>query len=528
VSTFSELSLLEPLQRAITAAGYETPTPIQAQAIPLLLDGHDLIGCAQTGTGKTAAFALPVLDILARERPSRRHIRALVLSPTRELAAQIQDSFQTYGRYLPLKSTVIFGGVKPGKQIQALNAGIDVLVATPGRLLDLIGQGYIDLKHIEFFVLDEADRMLDMGFIHDIRRVIKHLPDDRQSLLFSATMPPPIAKLAQEFLYEPKRVDADPPSSTVQQIDETVMFVARADKRRLLAHLLKTMDVEQAIVFTRTKHGANRLVKQLDREGLVAAAIHGNKSQNARTRALNGFRDGSIPVLVATDIASRGIDVMSVSHVFNFDLPNEPESYVHRIGRTGRAGRAGIAIAFCDPTEGDYLRQIEKLTGAPIERVVDQPFHDAEAEVMPPSPPKQKRTRHRNDRQGQGRPGQGRSGRSGQSRSGRSGEGRPGEGRPGEGRPGEGRSEDRPAQDRQPRRDGEAQADASSDGRRRRRRRRRRGGGGGQTAQQPSTQAASTNDAGNESGAARPAGQRRRRRRRGGRGRGPKPAPAES
>ncbi len=382
---FDSLDLIEPLRRAVSEAGYTHPTPIQAQAIPALLEGRDLIGCAQTGTGKTAAFALPVLQTLGGETVPRGHreIRALVLSPTRELAAQIGESFSDYGRHTHLRHDVIFGGVNQRPQVNSLRRGIDILVATPGRLLDLCGQGEIDLGAVEIFVLDEADRMLDMGFIHDIKRVLRMLPSQRQNLLFSATMPPSIVKLASSFVRDPVRVDVAPESPTVEQIEQQVMFVERSSKKLLLADLLVDLGVEQAIVFTRTKHGANRLVKQLDRAGFEAAAIHGNKSQNARRRALDGFRDGDLPILVATDVASRGIDVDGVSHVFNYDLPNEPESYVHRIGRTGRAGRSGVAIAFCDETEGDYLRAIERLIGQEIPVVDDHRFHHAAAVPAP-------------------------------------------------------------------------------------------------------------------------------------------------
>ena len=375
MTTFDALGLSEPLLQAVRACSYTTPTPVQAEAIPPLLEGRDLLGCAQTGTGKTAAFALPVLQHLAAQRPPRgRPIRSLVLTPTRELAAQIGESFERYGTELSLRHLVIFGGVGQNPQVRALRRGVDILVACPGRLLDLHGQGHVDLSHVEVFVLDEADRMLDMGFIHDVRRVLRVLPKRRQNLLFSATMPSSIVKLAGSFLHDPVHVEVTPTATTVERIDQTVMFVARADKRRLLAKILGSGEVEQAIVFTRTKHGANRLVKQLDQAGLEARAIHGNKSQNARTRALDAFRSGELSVLVATDVASRGIDVDGVSHVFNFDLPNEPDSYVHRIGRTGRAGRAGIAIAFCDPEERKLLRDIEKHIGERIEVVADHPW----------------------------------------------------------------------------------------------------------------------------------------------------------
>jgi len=379
---FASLGLAEPLVQAVAACGYDTPTPVQAQCIPPLLDGRDVLGCAQTGTGKTAAFALPVLQHLT-STPFRgrgpRPIRALVLTPTRELAAQIGASFETYGAGLGLRHQVIFGGVNQNPQVRALRAGIDILVACPGRLLDLQGQKYVDLSEVELFVLDEADRMLDMGFIHDVRRVLRVLPANRQNLLFSATMPKVIVELAGSFLHDPVKVEVTPEALTVDLIEQKVMFVSKADKRRLLAHILKQGDIEQALVFTRTKHGANRLVKQLDREGIDAQAIHGNKSQTARTRALDAFRSGALTVLVATDVASRGIDVDGVSHVFNFDLPHEPESYVHRIGRTGRAGRAGKAIAFCDQTEGPLLTDIEKLIRQRIEVDEDHRWHAQDA-----------------------------------------------------------------------------------------------------------------------------------------------------
>jgi ATP-dependent RNA helicase RhlE len=377
LENFQELDLIEPLQRAIAAENYETPTAIQAQAIPPILDGRDLLGCAQTGTGKTAAFALPVLDLLSRGEsdPKRRRPRALILSPTRELAAQIRSSFGTYGKFLPLKSTVIFGGVSEKPQIRDLKKGVDAIVATPGRFLDLLNRGFIDLSAIEFFVLDEADRMLDMGFIHDIRRVIKQLPTQRQNLLFSATLPSSIVKLANSLLRDPVRVEIAPETPTIDAIEQRLMFVQKSDKTRLMVDLLEDPSVQRSIVFTRTKHGANRLTKRLDKAGFPAIAIHGNKSQNARRRALDGFRKGSYNVLVATDVASRGIDVDDVTHVFNFDLPDEPESYVHRIGRTGRAGRSGVAVSFCDTSEGHKLRSIEKTIAQPIPPDEDHNYH---------------------------------------------------------------------------------------------------------------------------------------------------------
>ena len=385
--------------RALADENYETPTPIQAKAIPPLLEGRDVLGCAQTGTGKTAAFLLPILQRLADDLGDGKPvIRALVLTPTRELAAQIGDSCEDYGHYLDVRHRVIFGGVNQKPQVAALRRGIDVLIATPGRLLDLIGQGYVDLSNVDFFVLDEADRMLDMGFIHDIRKVLALLPDRRQNLLFSATMPGTIVKLAGGFLHEPVRVEVDPQSTTVERISQQVMYVDRGDKRHLLRDLLRTDEVESTIVFTRTKHGANRVVKDLGKSGIDAAAIHGNKSQGARIRALAGFKSGAIRVLVATDIASRGIDVEGVSHVINFDLPNEPESYVHRIGRTGRAGREGIAIAFCDETEVSYLRDIERLISQSLDVNQDHDWHSNQAMTSTQPPPK------RNQNQGHGRP----------------------------------------------------------------------------------------------------------------------------
>ena len=386
---FASLGLAEPLAQAVSACGYTTPTPVQAQSIPPLLAGRDVLGCAQTGTGKTAAFALPVLQHLSAEPfrgRGRRPIRALVLTPTRELAAQIGASFVTYGVGLGLRHHVIFGGVGQAPQVRALRAGIDILVACPGRLLDLQSQGHVDLSEVERFVLDEADRMLDMGFIHDVRRVLRLLPGKKQNLLFSATMPRAIVDLAGSFLRDPVEVSVTPEVLTVEAIQQKVMFVSKADKRRLLAHILREGGIEQALVFTRTKHGANRLVKQLDQAGIEAQAIHGNKSQTARTRALDAFRSGQLGVLVATDVASRGIDVDGVSHVFNFDLPHEPESYVHRIGRTGRAGRAGNAVAFCDQTEGGLLRDIERLIGARIEIDREHRWHAEDAVPTRPVP----------------------------------------------------------------------------------------------------------------------------------------------
>jgi ATP-dependent RNA helicase RhlE len=360
---FAALGLSEPLLRALAARSYTTPTPIQARSIPHLLQGRDLLGIAQTGTGKTAAFALPMLQRLTQSnlRARPRLPRSLVLAPTRELATQIADSFQAYGRHLHQRVAIVFGGVGQTPQVQALQRGVDVLVATPGRLLDLMQQGHCEFADVEILVLDEADRMLDMGFLPDVKRILATLPKERQSLLFSATMPNDITALAQRFLRDPVRVEVTPPAATADRIEQSVHFVPKAQKRDLLIRLLSDPQFVRTLVFTRTKHGADRVAKSLRAAGIDAHAIHGNKSQGARERALDAFRDGQAHVLVATDIAARGIDVPDITHVVNFDLPNVAESYVHRIGRTARAGRDGIAIAFCDETERDYLRDIEKL-----------------------------------------------------------------------------------------------------------------------------------------------------------------------
>jgi len=388
MTEFSDLALDDRIQRAVRAEGYTTPTPVQERTIPALLDGRDVLGVAQTGTGKTAAFALPILHHLAAERPERgRPIRALILTPTRELAAQIGDRLEVYGRNLPLHSFVIFGGVGHMPQVRALDRGVDVLVATPGRLLDLEEQGYVDLSHVSHLVLDEADRMLDMGFIHDVRKILRLLPRQRQNLLFSATMPDGIRDLVAKMLTDPVRVDVSPEEPTTDRIEQHVMFVKKADKRRLLADIIHAEMVDCGIVFTRTKHGANRLVQQLSREGIVAEAIHGNKSQTARVRALEGFRDGDVPILVATDIASRGIDVEGITHVFNYELPNEPEIYVHRIGRTARAGRTGVAYSFCDETESGYLVGIQNLLGEDVPVIEDHAYHHPEAIPKPGQKP---------------------------------------------------------------------------------------------------------------------------------------------
>ena len=376
MTNFSGLKLDELILRAVSAAGYTTPTPIQAMAIPPILDGNDVLGCAQTGTGKTAAFLLPMLQKMTEQpRQERPVIRGLILSPTRELASQIGENCDNYSQFLKLRHLVIFGGVKQTNQVRQLQRGIDVLIATPGRLLDLHRQGFISFADVSFFVLDEADRMLDMGFLPDINRLLSLLPKKRQNLLFSATMPSNIVALAKKFLTDPIRVEVDPQSTTVEQIDQTVLYVEQPNKKRLLVHLLQTLDCHSTIVFTRTKHGANRVVQSLEKAGIQAAAIHGNKSQNARTKALARFKSGDISVLVATDIASRGIDVDGISHVFNYDLPNVAESYVHRIGRTGRAGSAGTAIAFCNETEAPLLWAIEQLIGKEIPDIRDHKWH---------------------------------------------------------------------------------------------------------------------------------------------------------
>ncbi len=379
IETFSDLNLIKPLQDALAIAGYEIPTPIQKEAIPPLLSGRDLLGCAQTGTGKTAAFALPILQSLAAKniRPKPRHARALILTPTRELAIQVHESFSTYGKKLQLKYVVLFGGVGIAPQIAHLAKGADVIVATPGRLLDLINQGAIKFSDLEIFVLDEADRMLDMGFIRDIKKILKFIPQKRHNLFFSATMPPAIEELANTILQKPVRIEVTPVSSTAEKIEQTVMFVNKENKRALLKHVLSDENLKKVIVFSRTKHGANKVAIYLQNEGITASAIHGDKSQNARQAALNNFRQGSIRVLVATDIAARGIDIDGITHVINFELPNESESYVHRIGRTARAQASGFAISFCDIEEKLYLRDIEKLISQKIPINKNHPFHDA-------------------------------------------------------------------------------------------------------------------------------------------------------
>ena len=387
--TFNELNLSAPLLRAVAEAGYETPSPIQASAIPPVLEGRDLMGCAQTGTGKTAAFALPMLDRLTAQ-PARKQgaVRALILTPTRELALQIGESFDAYGKYLKLRSTVIFGGVGQAPQVEAIRRGVDILIACPGRLNDLVGQGLIELATIEIFVLDEADRMLDMGFVHDVKRVIAKLPAKRQNLMFSATMPKEIEQLASGILHDPAFVKVDPVSSTVDRIDQSLYFVEKGNKKFLLPWLIKNLNppVQNALVFSRTKHGADKIARDLTKQGIPAAAIHGNKSQSARVAALEGFKAGKTKVLVATDIAARGIDISELSHVFNYDLPEVPETYVHRIGRTARAGADGTAVSFCAPEEQEYLAGIEKLNRRKIPVVSGHPWDGvpAPAKKEPP------------------------------------------------------------------------------------------------------------------------------------------------
>jgi ATP-dependent RNA helicase RhlE len=383
-------ALTDELQRAVAAAGYTTPTPIQEQCIEHLLEGRDLLGCAQTGTGKTAAFVLPMLQRLTAEprRPQRGTPRALILAPTRELAAQIGESIRTYGRFLRLRHTVIFGGVNQFKQVRDLDRGVDILVATPGRLLDLMQQGYIHLGEIEVFVLDEVDRMLDMGFAPDIKRVLAKIPSKRQTLFFSATLPPKIAELAYTMVHDPIRVSITPEKPAVERISQSVLFVGKNDKPALLVSLLSEPAIKKAIVFTQMKHVANRVVEKLYGAGIQSVAIHGNKSQAARTKALDGFKGGRFRVLVATDVAARGLDVDDISHVINYDLPVEAETYVHRIGRTARAGADGDAISFCSAEDRAYLREIERLLGKPVPAALEHPYHCDEARHSSQPPPR--------------------------------------------------------------------------------------------------------------------------------------------
>jgi ATP-dependent RNA helicase RhlE len=417
--SFQELRLSEPIVRAVAGEGYTAPTPIQAKAIPVALAGRDVLGCAQTGTGKTCAFALPILHLLAerqagsgphaRKGPAGRAPRALILAPTRELASQIFDSFVAYGRHLSLRHTVVYGGVGQGKQVQAMKAGVDVLIATPGRLLDLINQGYIDLRKIEILVLDEADRMLDMGFINDIRKVVAMVPAERQTLFFSATVSPEIRRLADAMLRDPVSVETAPEATTVEAVTQTVYLVERANKTRVLQSLLERSGVGRTLVFTRTKHGADRLVKMLHKAEIRAEAIHGNKSQSQRTRALAGFKNGRTPILVATDIASRGIDVDEITHVVNYDMPVDAETYVHRIGRTARAGATGAAISLCDRDEVKILREIERRTRGRLAMGEDLPELTMDPRSIAVEHPTAKKPAHRGGGGGRGKPGAGRS-----------------------------------------------------------------------------------------------------------------------
>ena len=394
--SFKSLNLIDPILRSLKNEGYTAPTAIQSQAIPIVLKGTDLLACAQTGTGKTAAFAVPILQNLSAAKVEKRNkkIRSLIVTPTRELAIQIDESFQNYGRYMDLNTAVVFGGVNQKSQVKKLNRGVDILTATPGRLLDLMNQGYISLSDVEIFVLDEADRMLDMGFINDVKKLLAALPNKRQTLLFSATIPPEIAKLSKTILKNPERVEVTPESPTVDAIQQGIYFVDKGNKKQLLVDVLQDDDIESALVFTRTKHGANKLVKLLNKKNINSEAIHGNKSQTARQRALGNFKDQQTRVLVATDIAARGIDIDELQYVINYEIPNIAETYVHRIGRTGRAGSDGTALSFCDAIEKEYLRDIEKLIGKKIP-VIDG--HDFPlVDNNPPDPKKKQSASHKN------------------------------------------------------------------------------------------------------------------------------------
>jgi ATP-dependent RNA helicase RhlE len=377
---FEDLEIMEPILKALREEKYETPTPIQAKAIPLILQRKDVTGSAQTGTGKTAAFAIPILQLLkldGREKKSRK-VKALVITPTRELAIQIGESFSTYGRHTGIKNTVIYGGVNQHAQTQALKRGVDVLVATPGRLLDLMDQGFISLEHIEYFVLDEADRMLDMGFIHDIRKIIARLPRERQSLFFSATMPENIVELSRQILRKPKKIEVSPVSSAAETVQHYMYYTNKSNKKDLLLHILEDQDIDQVLLFSRTKHGADRIARNLKKKRIQTAAIHGDKSQNQRQKSLKQFKEGHVRVLVATDIAARGIDIDSLKYVINYDLPNVAETYVHRIGRSGRASEEGTAISLCEPEENAYLKDIEKLLRQKIKPVNENPYPQTE------------------------------------------------------------------------------------------------------------------------------------------------------
>jgi ATP-dependent RNA helicase RhlE len=390
--SFEHLGLIEPILKALKLKGYEQPTSIQQQSIPLILKRKDILGCAQTGTGKTAAFAIPILQLLygdhGRELAAKRSIKALVLTPTRELAIQVEQSFADYGKFTGLRHLVVFGGVSQEPQVAALRKGIDILIATPGRLLDLFNQHLVSLRDVEFLVLDEADRMLDMGFVHDVKRIIQKVPQQRQTLFFSATMPPEISKLSASILKHPAQVEASPVSSTAELVEQSMYFVDKGNKRDLLIHLLNDRErqIESVLVFTRTKHGADRVTKDLNRAGISAEAIHGNKSQTARQRALQNFKSKRTRVLVATDIAARGIDIKELAHVINYELPNIPETYVHRIGRTGRAGASGLAFSFCDHEERAFLKDIHRLLDGTIPVVQDHPFPSAGKSAVPRHP----------------------------------------------------------------------------------------------------------------------------------------------
>ncbi len=388
--TFNDLNLLKNIQQALAEEGYTTPTPIQQQAIPIILEGTDLVGCAQTGTGKTAAFAIPIINYLHRlvgSSAKKKHIRTLVVTPTRELAIQIDESFNTYGKYTNIRSMVIFGGVSQVPQVDQLKKGIDILIATPGRLLDLHKQGFIDLDHLHFLVLDEADQMLDMGFINDVKKIVKLTPDNRQTLLFSATMPMAIRELADTFLTKPKYVSVTPVSSTAETVNQKVYFVGKEDKRKLLYHIIRNDKINNVLVFSRTKHGADNVVKALKKNNVTAEAIHGDKSQNARQRVLEAFKNKEISVLVATDIAARGIDIESLPFVINFDIPNISETYVHRIGRTGRAGNSGLAISFCAQDELPYWKDIQKLIKIDVKVEKDHPYPYTDVPENPDAKP---------------------------------------------------------------------------------------------------------------------------------------------
>ena len=394
---FKDLDIIKPILKAVEEAGYEKPTEIQENSIPVVLKGKDILGCAQTGTGKTAAFAIPILQNIVRdkEKNNERNIKALIVAPTRELAIQIEENFAMYSKYLDIKDTVIFGGVNQSSQVRKINAGVDILVATPGRLLDLSNQKHVDLKNVKYFVLDEADRMLDMGMIHDVKKIISRLPKERQNLLFSATMPKEVMKLVNSILKNPVKVEVQPVSSTVEIISQGVYHVPKKNKKSLLIHLLKDESIKSVIVFSRTKHGANKIAKDLEKAGITAAAIHGNKSQNQRQLALNNFKEGSIRVLVATDIAARGIDIDELSHVINYDLPDVAETYVHRIGRTGRAGASGVAITFCDEEEKAMFRSIEKVIGKSIPVLAEEEYEIIQPVAVQPD---QKKSNSQSDK----------------------------------------------------------------------------------------------------------------------------------